>query len=69
MIIIGLTISKFKLLINILRIIIFQGKEGYRQPTVTDDFAFLWNGDVFEYSGNPLPSDFSDTEFLVKELR
>eukprot|EP00088_Acartia_fossae_P041098 TRINITY_DN4296_c0_g1_i3.p1 TRINITY_DN4296_c0_g1~~TRINITY_DN4296_c0_g1_i3.p1 ORF type:complete len:603 (-),score=80.31 TRINITY_DN4296_c0_g1_i3:1486-3267(-) len=46
-----------------------QGQEGYRQPTNTDDFAFLWNGDVYKYKDENLPGQQSDTQFIVDKLR
>jgi len=45
-----------------------QGDEGYKQPTVTNEFAFLWNGDVFQYDGTKIPPNISDTKFIVDQL-
>jgi asparagine synthetase B (glutamine-hydrolysing) len=44
-----------------------QGEEVARQPVV-EDYVFQWNGDVYEYAGQPLNSRESDTSFMAGKL-
>jgi len=46
-----------------------QGSRAFPQPVNEENFAFLWNGDVYQYENESLPTNMSDTEFLVDQIR
>jgi len=46
-----------------------QGSKAFPQPVNEENFAFLWNGDVYQYENENLPVNLSDTEFLANKIR